>query len=244
MAPNLRLFYWPTSSASQKALMALDEKQLDFKRTIVNITEGEQNQSWYLKVNPAGLVPVLQIGESFISESDVIVEAVDKLKNGPQLVPDPSTAEGNLVQYWRQKFSEINIFLVTFGTITNPELVCEKLELPPVYSITKEGWVKKSDAAIKRLLKVKASNPELADVVDKKIEIVKAKQDAEGLDIEKVEKELQSLEKIFDEIEDRLKKSRAENIVEHWLCGPNFTAPDITLTMLLGRLNFLKQFPR
>ena len=58
---------------------------------------------------------------------------------GTQLVPNPSTPEGKLVQYWRQKFSEINIFLVTFGTIANPQLACEKLELPAAYTVTKEG---------------------------------------------------------------------------------------------------------
>ena len=62
--------------------MALEEKDLEFKRTIVNITKGEQNQSWFLRINPAGEVPALQIGESFISESDIIVETLDKLKNG------------------------------------------------------------------------------------------------------------------------------------------------------------------
>ncbi|KAK3765729.1 hypothetical protein RRG08_026202 [Elysia crispata] len=244
MASNLRLFYWPTSSASQKALMALEEKDLEFKRTIVNITKGEQNQSWFLRINPAGEVPALQIGESFISESDIIVETLDKLKNGTQLVPNPSTPEGKLVQYWRQKFSEINIFLVTFGTIANPQLACEKLELPAAYTVTKEGWEKRLEIQVSNLLKVKAFNPELAGAVDKKIENLKARLNTDNLEMGNAEQALQSLEKIFDEIEDQLRKSRTDNIVEHWLCGPNFTASDITLTMLLGRLNFLKLFPR
>ncbi|GFR76497.1 ganglioside-induced differentiation-associated protein 1 [Elysia marginata] len=79
---SLQLFYWPTSSASQKALMAMEEKQLKFKGTIVNITEGEQNQGWYLRINSAGQVPVLQIEDHCLSESDVIVEKLDKLNNG------------------------------------------------------------------------------------------------------------------------------------------------------------------
>ena len=62
--------------------MAMEEKQLEFKRTIVNITEQEQSQAWYLRINPAGQVPLLQMGDSFISESDIIVETLDKLKNG------------------------------------------------------------------------------------------------------------------------------------------------------------------
>lgn len=241
---SLQLFYWPTSSASQKALMAMEEKQLKFKRTIVNLADGEQNQAWFLRINPAGQVPTVKIGDRFISESDVIVEALDKLSNGPQLIPDPSGAEGKLVQYWTNKFSQVNIFLLTYGTIVNPELASEKLELPPVYRMTKEGLVKKSEALTQVLKKVKISNPDLADVVDKKIQATNGKLNSDTLDVKKVEESLQSLETMFDEIEEQLKKSRAENIVEHWLCGPNFTAPDITLSMLLGRLTFLKHFPR
>ena len=57
-------------------------------------------------------------------------------------------------------------------------------------------------------MKVKAFNPELAGAVDKKIENLKARLNTDNLEMGNAEQALQSLEKIFDEIEDQLRKSR------------------------------------
>ncbi|GFO19625.1 ganglioside-induced differentiation-associated protein 1 [Plakobranchus ocellatus] len=238
---SLRLLYWPTSSASQKAWLALEEKQLKFKTTVINLLEGEQNEPWYLRINPAGQVPVLQVGDRFVAESDVIIDTVDKLNSGvgPQLVPDASTPEGKLVQYWRQKFSEVSFYHITYGTIINRDTLGVKIDLPPSYMFTKEDLAKKFDKTIQYLESQKPSNPDLVDVLDKKIKAVKGLADFEALSAEKVEEAWKSLEKMFDEMETQLRKSRTENILEHWFCGPNFTACDIFLAMLFGRISFL-----
>ena len=67
---------------------------------------------------------------------------------------------------------------------------------------------KKREAVVKNLEAVKAANPDLADVVDKKIEFAQNMFNVDNLEVGKVEDALQSLEKIFDEVEEQLRKSR------------------------------------
>ena len=45
---------------------------------MVFIHLGDQNEDWFLRMNPGGQVPVLKDGEKVITESENIVDYVDK----------------------------------------------------------------------------------------------------------------------------------------------------------------------
>lgn len=44
----------------------------------INLSAGEQAGEWFLKINNKGEVPVLKIGDKFVSESDEIIALVDR----------------------------------------------------------------------------------------------------------------------------------------------------------------------
>ena len=56
----------------------LYEKGVSFKEQIVFIHFGEQHESWYRRVNPNGLIPALQDGNTTTVESEEIINYVDK----------------------------------------------------------------------------------------------------------------------------------------------------------------------
>jgi glutathione S-transferase len=58
-------------------LLALYEKNIQFKERIINLIAGEQNESWFLKINRNGEIPVLELNGEYISESDLIVDVID-----------------------------------------------------------------------------------------------------------------------------------------------------------------------
>jgi glutathione S-transferase len=67
---NLFLFY--------KVLIALQEKKIKYESELIDIHAGDQDAPWYMLLNPAGTVPVLQDGGTIITESEDIVQYVDK----------------------------------------------------------------------------------------------------------------------------------------------------------------------
>ena len=56
----------------------LYEKGVPFKEHVVFIHLGEQNEDWFLRINPNGVVPALKDGEHVINESEDIIDYVDK----------------------------------------------------------------------------------------------------------------------------------------------------------------------
>jgi len=83
----LKLHYHPLSSYSQKALMALYEKDYPFEPTLVDITSPDARAA-YKKLYPFGKVPLLEGDGEFIPESSIIIEYVDTHHEGKtRLIP-------------------------------------------------------------------------------------------------------------------------------------------------------------
>ncbi|XP_055891057.1 ganglioside-induced differentiation-associated protein 1-like [Biomphalaria glabrata] len=229
------LYYWPSSFYSQKVLLALHEKKVNYKSRIVNLFEHEVNEPWFVRLNPNGQVPLLKLGDKFISQSDSIIDAVDQLNNAPVLVPDSSTPEGQLTKQWRAKLDSFNVEGLTFGVLLNPELAVDEIKVPSAYRMTKEEYRVKSCKSVERLEKLREQYPELKEAYDIKIERYK-KRGTSMFEKSDTVAVMEVLETLLDEVEEQLRKSRSENIIEHWLCGPRYTAADISLCVLLGRL--------
>jgi glutathione S-transferase len=83
----LKLHYHPLSSYSQKALMALYEKDYPFQPALVDITSPEA-RAQYKKLYSLGKVPLLEGDGEFIPESSIIIEYVDAHHEGKtRLIP-------------------------------------------------------------------------------------------------------------------------------------------------------------
>lgn len=65
--------YGFAGTRSQRALWGLKEVDADFEFVSVNLLEGEHKRPEFLRINPAGKVPVLVDGDQVIPESAAIV---------------------------------------------------------------------------------------------------------------------------------------------------------------------------
>ena len=75
----MKLYYNPISTYSQKVLIALYEKGLDFEPEIVNLMDPDA-RAQYREVYPMGKIPCLQLDDGhIIPESSTIVEYIDPL---------------------------------------------------------------------------------------------------------------------------------------------------------------------
>ena len=81
---------FPLSSASFRVRIALNLKGLAYEKRNYVLRSGEQRAPDYLKLNPAGLVPALEVDGVTLGQSLAIIDYLDTLAPAPRLVPaDP-----------------------------------------------------------------------------------------------------------------------------------------------------------
>jgi glutathione S-transferase len=86
----IQLYTARNSICTQKVLITLDEKALDYATHDVNLFTNEQYSPAYLKLNPKGVVPTLVHDGHAIVESTLICEYLDELFPARPLIPsDP-----------------------------------------------------------------------------------------------------------------------------------------------------------
>jgi glutathione S-transferase len=85
----VKLYYFPLSTYSQKVLIALYEKGIEFTPEIVELGSPEKRAA-FKKVFPIGKVPLLVRDDGwFVPESSIIVEYLDtQFDRGPRLIPE------------------------------------------------------------------------------------------------------------------------------------------------------------
>lgn len=83
----VRLHDFPLSSASYRVRIALNLKGIAYERCNYVLRQGEQRSADYLAINPAGLVPCLEIDGLQLSQSLAIIEYLDNRFPEPQLIP-------------------------------------------------------------------------------------------------------------------------------------------------------------
>ncbi len=87
---TLRLFGYWRSSASWRVRWALNLKSIPFEYIPINLLKGENNTPEHLRRNPAGAVPVLDLGQGkFLAESVAIIEWIEEVYQlkGPSFFP-------------------------------------------------------------------------------------------------------------------------------------------------------------
>ena len=78
---------FPLSSASYRVRIALALKGLAYEKQNYVLRGGEQRAPAYLKINPAGLVPTLEIDGLKIGQSLAIIEYLDAVHPNPKIIP-------------------------------------------------------------------------------------------------------------------------------------------------------------
>lgn len=84
---GVHLFHFPTSSCSQKTRIILNLKGVEWKSHIVDLSKNENFDSWYLGINPRGLVPTLVINGTMHIESNDIITLLEERFPEPRLIP-------------------------------------------------------------------------------------------------------------------------------------------------------------
>lgn len=86
MSPRLRLISHKLCPYVQRAVIALTEKGVAFDRIDIDLAN---KPDWFLKVSPLGRTPVLQVGDTAIFESAVILEYLEETEPKPLHPADP-----------------------------------------------------------------------------------------------------------------------------------------------------------
>ncbi len=104
----LKLYTARNSICTQKALITLHEKGLDFEQVYIDLFKNEQYSPEYLKLNPKGVVPTLVHEGDVINESTLICEYLDEMFPEPRLTPKRA-ADRARMRLW-SKFIDEGIF--------------------------------------------------------------------------------------------------------------------------------------
>lgn len=84
----MKLYSYWRSSAAYRVRIALNLKQLGYDYLPVNLLKGEHKQAAYLAVNPAGLVPTLELDDGRrLTQSMAILQYLDAEYPKPALLP-------------------------------------------------------------------------------------------------------------------------------------------------------------
>lgn len=95
----MKLYYHPLSTYSQKVLIALYEKGLDFDGEVVHLMNPEARDK-FREVYPIGKVPCLQLEDGhIIPESSIILEYLDTLA-------EPTLIKGNADETRKIRFKD------------------------------------------------------------------------------------------------------------------------------------------
>jgi glutathione S-transferase len=86
MPPRLRLISHRLCPYVQRAVISLTEKGVPFERVDVDLAN---KPDWFLKLSPLGRTPVLQVGDTAIFESAVILEYLEETEPKPLHPADP-----------------------------------------------------------------------------------------------------------------------------------------------------------
>lgn len=87
----MRLYTYWRSSASYRVRIALNLKGVAFAPIPVDLAAGEQHRTDYTKMNPAGLVPALELADGVVlTQSLAIIDWLEAVHPEPPLLPaDP-----------------------------------------------------------------------------------------------------------------------------------------------------------
>ena len=113
----MKLHESPSPNA-RRVTVFMAEKGIECEKVSVDIRGGENIQSEYLRKNPAGRVPVLELDDgSFISESMAICRYLEAIQPEPNLFGVSAIEIAN-VEMWQRRV-ELNLFSEMAGAFRN-----------------------------------------------------------------------------------------------------------------------------
>ena len=96
MVNAVRLHSYWRSSCAYRVRICLHLKGIDYTTVPVNLPAGEQHQLAYLKVNPQGTVPALEIDGVTLTQSLAIIEYLERRNPQPPLLSGAPAAAAHV----------------------------------------------------------------------------------------------------------------------------------------------------
>lgn len=84
----MRLYYHPASTTSRIVMLFAADQGIDLEYKVVDLFTGEHLKPEYLKINPNGLVPVLEDGDFRLTESSAILKYLADKSGSPAYPKD------------------------------------------------------------------------------------------------------------------------------------------------------------
>lgn len=78
---------FPLSSASYRVRIVLALKGLEYEKRNYVLRDGQQREADYLAINPAGLVPALEVDGVRLGQSIAIIDYLDAICGQPRMIP-------------------------------------------------------------------------------------------------------------------------------------------------------------
>ncbi|XP_048384485.1 ganglioside-induced differentiation-associated protein 1 isoform X1 [Stegostoma tigrinum] len=234
------LYHWSQSFSSQKVRLVIAEKGLKCEEYDVNLPLSEHNEPWFMRLNPAGEVPVLIHGDNIICESTQIIDYLENTFEGeniPKLMPEEGSLYYPRVQHYRELLDSLPIDAYTHGCILHPELTLDSMI--PAYATTRiRSQIGNTESELKKLAE---EHPDLREAYLAKQKQIKSKiRDHDNVTyLKKIFRELENvLDQVETELQRRIEETPDEGL-QPWLCGDFFSLADVSLSVTLHRLKFL-----
>lgn len=102
---DLFLYHGQSSTCSSKVRIALHEKRLPWEGRVLDLHKGDQFDPAYLALNPNAVVPTLMVDNAPVIESGIILQLLDDIGTGPNLVPADPVAAAR-VRLWLKRVDD------------------------------------------------------------------------------------------------------------------------------------------
>jgi len=218
MESEVTLFAFPPSHCSQKVRLALAEKGVAYSIRFVDIEMRLQNyEPAYLRLNPNGVVPTLVHGDRVVTDSARIIRYIDESFDGPPLSPE-GEHERKRMEEWIDLQDRLRVRELTFGSMKGAVgFALRRISMP---------------LRRRKLLRLQAANPELAEIYDFKIEDLR-KWRASIASPREVSEARAEMDAALARVEARLGESP-------FLAGESYSLADLAWTCIFARLKLLR----
>ena len=92
----MKLFSYWRSTAAYRVRIALNLKAVPYEAQAVDLLHQEQRGAAYQQINPQGLVPALQVGDSVLTQSTAIIEYLEAEYPEPPLLPADTLSQAQV----------------------------------------------------------------------------------------------------------------------------------------------------
>jgi len=205
----LKLYHNDMSSCAQKVRFVLHEKGVEWESEELNLRAGDQLTPEFLRINPKGLVPVLEHDGNILIESNVIIEYLNEVFPDPELLP-PDAYGRAMARRWMKRLDDgmhLETIVLSFGIAFRHQLIAAL----------------KTDQALER---------HFSSIPDPYIQDVQRQVVTGGIGSPRFEQAIIAFEKLLKELDQEL-ASHA------WIVGDALTLSDIAYAPYGTRLEHL-----